>query len=135
MIVFMPMKILYFHGGPGLNSNPEKNLLLSRFKKRGFDPKFYNEPSLLRPNGPPFKEDKAFQNYLDCAEEFLLQHYNKTPLILIGHSFGAHPVCHLIKRHPEKIASVVFISTNLSLADARHQPVYFHYTGLQRAWG
>ncbi len=112
------MKILYYHGGPGFNSNPEKNVLLNRLRESGIELLLWNEPSLLRPQGQTFKAQNAFQNYLECAEQFLLANYSGEPIVLMGHSFGANPVCYLTQRHPEKLARVIIISSDLSPADA-----------------
>lgn len=111
------MRLLYFHGGPGLNSNPEKHLLSSRFAEVGFDLRLWNEPSALRPDGPPFREQGAFANYLEHAEAFFLQNFDGIPLVLIGHSFGAHPLCYLAGKHPEKLRRLVFVGPSLSLSD------------------
>lgn len=112
------MRSLYFHGGPGMNSAPETGLLQSKFLKAGMDLKLWHEPSALRPKGDAFKASEAYRNYLECAEEFFLKSCGGTPVLLIGHSFGAHPVCYLLKRYPDKIASAVLISSALSLSDA-----------------
>ena len=108
------MKLLYFHIGPGMNSNPEKNLLLEPFKEAGFDLLLWNEPSVLR-NDNIDPHTNAFQQYLDAAEVFFLKLFNGEPLVIVGHSFGSHAVCYLENRHPEKIKKVVFISSGLSL--------------------
>ena len=83
--------MLYFHGGPGFSSLPEKSLLVPAFQAEGLALVTWDEPSNQRPNSPRFKSDNAFQNYLDEAEVFL-SHYYGLPLTLIGHSYGAHPV-------------------------------------------
>ena len=108
------MKLLFFHVGPGMNSNPEKHLLSDLFKEEGFDLKLWNEPSLLR-NANINSGINFFQQYLESAEEFFLHHFDKEPLVIIGHSFGAHAVRYLVHQHPEKIKKVIFISSGLAL--------------------
>jgi pimeloyl-ACP methyl ester carboxylesterase len=112
------MKALYFHGGPGFNSNPERNLLRERFIRDGWDVRFWDEPSVRRPAGPAYCEKDAFENLLLSAEAFLLEYYDGTPVLIIGHSFGAHALCFLALHHPEKIAKAVFISSDLSVTEA-----------------
>ena len=36
------MKLIFVHGGPGLNSRPEKNLLANDLIDLGLDPIFWN---------------------------------------------------------------------------------------------
>lgn len=112
------MKMFYYHGGPGLNSNPEKALLAETFLSFGWDVEFWNEPSSLRPDGPVWRDTDAYANYLSRAEEFLLQGNDSGKVGLIGHSFGCHAIRYLSKKYPERLRVCVFISSALSLADA-----------------
>jgi proline iminopeptidase len=108
-------KVLYFHGGPGFNSHPEKNLLSEKLIEAGFQPAFWHEPSQLRPNGPGFRAEEAFQNYIEHAAAFLLEESKDGPVVLVGHSFGAHPLVHLANRHPEKISQLVYVAPGLDI--------------------
>lgn len=103
-------KILFFHGGPGLNSNPEKQLLTQPLKNAGFEFLAWNEPSRLRPDNYPFNPENAVQNYFQSAEEFFLSQYNGEPLIIAGHSFGANAITHLHNEYPDKIKMMVYIA-------------------------
>jgi pimeloyl-ACP methyl ester carboxylesterase len=109
------VKILFFHGGPGLNSNPENKLLRDRFAQNEIDLICWNEPSALRVDGPTPNREHAYGGFLSSAEDFLLAHYDSKPLTLMAHSFGAHPACFLAKKHPDKIAKIIFISTDIGL--------------------
>lgn len=111
-------QMLYFHGGPGMNANPEKHLLTSRYQDRGFELKFWNEPSLQRPAGFPYREKDAFQNLLDSAEAFLLDLYKEEPLILFGFCYGCIPVLHLLRLHPEKIGKVILTTPDFCFKQA-----------------
>lgn len=111
------MELLYFHGGPGFNSNPEKNLLQAEFERVGMQVKFWNEPSTQRPEEYVFMDVNAFQHYLNSAEDFLIRNYQNSPLVLIGHSFGCHCLLYLSVKHPEKMKTLFFISPDLSLMD------------------
>jgi pimeloyl-ACP methyl ester carboxylesterase len=109
------MQVLFFHSGPGLNSNPERQLLTNIFKQEGFDLTCWNEPSALRP-GPFFAEGaNAFEQYLSSAEDFLLTAYDGKPLVIMGHSFGAQAACYLANKHLEKLKHIVLLSSNLSV--------------------
>ncbi len=112
------MKALFFHGGPGFNSNPERNLLSNRYKVAGIEILFWDEPSKLRLAGHKFVEENAFQNYLNSAELFLLANYSGEKLLIICHSFGANVVTYLSKKHPDKIAKIFFFSSDLLPAKA-----------------
>jgi pimeloyl-ACP methyl ester carboxylesterase len=112
------MKAVYFHGGPGFNSNPERHLLAAPFAERGWDVRFWNEPSAQRPDGPAFRAENAFDHWLASAEEFFLANAAEGPIVAIGHSFGAHAVRHLALRHPKRIAKAVFIAPDLVPAAA-----------------
>jgi len=100
-------KIIFYHGGPGLNANPEHNLLAGFYSQNGLELCTWNEPSLLRPQHDPFREENAYARYLESAERFLVQHYTGTPLIVMAHSYGAHAAGTFLKSHVEKVAAVV----------------------------
>jgi pimeloyl-ACP methyl ester carboxylesterase len=108
-------RIVYFHGGPGFNGNPERLLLTEGYRSRGVDLRVWDEPSSLRPEGAPFVEAGAFENYLNCAEAFFLANSSDGPVTVMGHSFGAFAVCELARRHPERIGRIVLIATDLAL--------------------
>lgn len=118
------MKLLFFPGGPGFNSNPELHLLKEKYAEEGIDLIGWHEPSLFRPFGdPPFQKD-AFQNYLDSAERFFLQHYTGSPLVLFAFCFGSHPVRYLLKTHPEKINHVLIITPDFCLSETDRNILY-----------
>src|SRR4051794_19835134 len=127
------MKTLYFHGGPGLNSNPEKHLIGPDLARAGFDVVYWNEPSTFRPGGAPFQPSGAYENYLHQAELFFLEQSGECPVLLIGHSFGAHAVAHLGERYPEKTAGLIYISPDLSIQDADLNMFRFIQQDFQRA--
>ena len=110
------MNVLFFHGGPGLNSNPEKNILTEKFSTNGYSLKCWNEPSVLRSTNKN-NQEVTYENYLNSAENFLLENYDGNPQIIIGHSFGVHAVLHLAKTQPQKIKQIVVVASNLSVQD------------------
>jgi len=109
-------KVLFFHGGPGLNGNPERHLLTDLYKNAGFDLQCWDEPSLLRPENHPFNEEDAFVNYLQSAELFLSENYTDQPLILIIYCFSSHLLDHLLRRHSDKIRLTVLVTPDFCLA-------------------
>lgn len=109
------MRAIYFHGGPGLNGNPERTLLPPAFARAGFDLHVWDEPSRLRPDGPAFRPENAWAGYLEAAEAFFLARYAGEPLVVLGHSFGVFPLRHLSRLHPDKIALAVPIGTDFAL--------------------
>ncbi len=102
--------ILFYHGGPGLNGNPERQLLTTPFAEAGFALHCWDEPSPLRPEGYPFRSTDAFANVLDSAEAFLLKHYEGTPLPVIGFCFGTNMAKYLALKHPDKIRHLFIIT-------------------------
>jgi pimeloyl-ACP methyl ester carboxylesterase len=111
------VRALFFHGGPGFSSNPEKHLLQDVCARAGVDLRLWNEPSAQRPAGPSFRAERAFENYLEQAEQFLLENSGNEPVALVGHSFGAHPVRHLAAKYAAKVAKAVYVCPGLSLSD------------------
>jgi len=109
-------RVLYFHGGPGFNGNPERELLVRAYADAGYDLRVWDEPSALRPEGPPFHSHDAFAGLLASAEAWLEAHRGDGPTVLMGHSFGTHPVRHLTARSPEEVALAVFVAPALDLA-------------------
>lgn len=106
------MKILFFHGGPGLNAQPERQMLTQIFKNNGFELLCWDEPSSQRPTGRNCESKDAFSEYLGTAEYFLQMHHERTPLLIIGHSIGAQVVTFLAKKYPDKIKHIITIASN-----------------------
>lgn len=114
----MVPRLLYFHGGPGFNGNPERQLLTAPFRQAGFDFRAWDEPSLLRPAGPGWTTTDPFGNLLEQAEKFLVANADGAPVVVMGHSFGAWPACHLAHHRPDLVARVMLIAPALDLAAA-----------------
>ncbi len=106
--------LLYFHGGPGLNANPERQLLAPAFHQAGFDIQLFEEPSTKRPNGPPVLKDLA-AGYTAAAADFLLQHSRAGGVRLIGHSFGTMVVHYLCSKYPALVSQVILIAPCLNI--------------------
>ncbi|TZF83012.1 alpha/beta hydrolase [Pedobacter sp. BS3] len=109
-------KIIFYHGGPGMNGNPERHLLTEPLKKAGFELLCWDEPSSLRPGGYPFEPEKAFENYRLSAAEFLNSHAsNEDPAIVIIYCFSSYIINHLIATHAERIKLLCIISPDFHI--------------------
>ncbi len=97
-------EVLFIHGGPGLNSEPEKRLLSSHLKE--FKTHFWNEPSELR--GQKISTN-AYQDWLNSIKK--MQPENS---ILIANSFGSLGALHLIEQEI-KLKKIVFLSPTIQL--------------------
>ncbi|ANI90243.1 hypothetical protein A9P82_13650 [Arachidicoccus ginsenosidimutans] len=113
-------KILFYHGGPGLNGNPERNLLASMYKTANLDLQVWDEPSLLRGTLKELNTRTHFEQLLHSAEDFLLQHYDGTPLHLFGSSWGAQVVAWLQQNHSDKVASIILSAPCFDIYKADH---------------
>lgn len=106
-------KTFYIHGGPGLNSAPEKKMLSSGFKDKAHDVYFWNEPSAQRSTK---KENQIssvqdpFSAYLKALEEEFLQFSDGEKTQVIALSFGAIGAHHLASRFESKISRIGLIS-------------------------
>lgn len=107
------MKLLFFPGGPGLNPRGEEVLLSDALRTAGLDAHFWYEPSRLRPNGPRYREEDAWGNYLAEAESCFLTNSAREPVVLAGHSFGCNAVHALVRRHQDRVVKLVFIAPDL----------------------
>lgn len=111
------MKVLFFHGGPGLNGNPERVLLTEPFARHGLELVVWDEPSKQRPEGAPFREADAYDAAIESARAFLDAEASDAPAVLIGHSFGAWAVWELARARPERVARVIYVIPDLSPPD------------------
>src|SRR4051812_7158437 len=95
--VFHP-RILFLHGGPGLNSVAEAELLGPRLRDSGIEPHFWNEPSEARPGSWPFRTERAFSNQVESARAILdhLRSESDSPIDLVAHSFGCNVAWDLL---------------------------------------
>lgn len=102
-------KLLFFHGGPGLNSNPERHLLTEAFAQIGLDFFGWDEPSPQRGTAQLGK-DLRFQECLESAEKYLLTHFSGGNKVhLLSSSMGCWFIGYLLQKYPDYIGQV-FIS-------------------------
>jgi len=103
-------KLLFFHGGPGLNSNPEKQMLSSLYEQQGVILCTWNEPSGLRNTLSASGNQTRFEQLLQSAEDFLLMHFEGDGIAVAGHSMGCQIVAWLMQRHNDKIKTAFMIA-------------------------
>lgn len=110
------MDLIFIHGGPGLNSNPEQMALSEFLKQNQIEAFFWNEPSNLRPNGEKFIVENAYKNILKSIHASVLKYQ---PKILVGLSFGAQAcIDYLLSYDYDPELEVLFISPCLDLFEA-----------------
>jgi pimeloyl-ACP methyl ester carboxylesterase len=100
------LKYIFVHGGPGLNSTPELNILKPHFDSKRLDVLFWNEP-------------KDAKSYSDIVYD-LATHYADPSFqyCLIGHSFGARYVIDSLLKTKENVTSTFFINSALDMINA-----------------
>lgn len=100
------MKFIFIHGGPGLNSEPESNLIEKYFETKGLSIDFWNEPKNLSIDHPlnELKED---------LKKFILD--KEENVNLIGHSFGAKLLLETLPDVMQKVDSICIISPAIDM--------------------
>jgi pimeloyl-ACP methyl ester carboxylesterase len=118
---------LYLHGGPGMNSFSEEEILGPLFKEKDQAIHFWNEPSKQRPEGGAFRAEKAFSGLVKSAEEKLLSLVESAgePITLICQSFGVHAGYRLALKYPELIKKIVLVAPAFHVAEAAKNMVGF----------
>jgi pimeloyl-ACP methyl ester carboxylesterase len=87
------MDLLFVHGGPGFNSQPERVILSEKLKKNDMNAYFWDEPSSMRGQGSPFRTKNAYENWLGSLGNAIS---NQRPRIVAAASFGACALLHLL---------------------------------------
>lgn len=106
---------LFLHGGPGLNSNPEKHLIRDRFHNAGLDIFFWNEPSSQR---SPKPVSYNFTNWLASAGNCLQDAARGGKKVhLLAHSYGAQAAIGLSQKYPCMIERIIFITPAFIIHD------------------
>ena len=104
------MIYLFVHGGPGLNSNPETNLLKQRFESEGHEIYFWNQPTA---KGVSYDEACESLSTTICALSA------KSKITIIAHSFGAFFLNEILPIVDDQLAKIILLSpaTDLHLLD------------------
>lgn len=113
----MASNAIFFHAGPGLNPEAERQLIGGTLRSAGVNVAFWEEPSRLRPEGR-FPAGGGWKTYIASAEAYLLEQTENGPAALIGHSFGAQAALRLASSHRDRVSGVVLIAPTLDLVMA-----------------
>ncbi|MGE3608370.1 MAG: alpha/beta fold hydrolase [Bacteriovoracaceae bacterium] len=110
------MNFLFIHGGPGLNSNPEKEILSHEFSTNGDTLYFWNEPSRTRGSQ---LESVTFEDSCESLKLQILSLKDLGSLTVIAHSFGAFVFNQILPEIEQYIEKIVLITPvfNLSYLD------------------
>jgi|GEM_PF-3643962 len=106
-------KIFYIHGGPGLNSAPEEQILSKLFKNKGYSVYFWNEPSSQRSTYGIANElvsTDAMTRYLTALELEFSKFASSEETHIIAFSFGVLGGNFLANRFPDIVSKLVLIS-------------------------
>lgn len=110
-------RFFFIHGGPGLNSAPEKEQLLPHFLSRGYSNVFFwNEPSALRNSIPeeilqqPEYSTKTIDYYYSQLRKEFSQFAKDRPVTVFALSFGALGAMRLCEDFNQSIHHLYLIS-------------------------
>ncbi len=113
------MRLLYLHGGPGLNSFAEEQKLNSVLLPYFDAIEFWNEPSQFRDKNLTAKKPH-FQRWLSSAEDsFLKLAKNEYSVYLVAHSFGSHAAIYLARKYPSIVSGITLISPALAALETQ----------------
>jgi pimeloyl-ACP methyl ester carboxylesterase len=106
-----PLKYLFIHGGPGLNSEPERQTIKPLALIQGMEFTCWDEPSNSSSEG--------YLNSVASAESTLLRLIGMDDRVrLVAHSFGANIAIDLAQKYPERIAGITLIAPALDMNSA-----------------
>lgn len=106
---------LFLHGGPGLNSNPEKHLMAEKFRMAGLNLFLWNEPSSQR-NPTPVSYN--FTDWLSSAGNCLQNAARGGKKVhLLAHCYAAQLAIWLSQKHPNLIERIVLIAPAFTVHD------------------
>ncbi len=113
--------IVFLNGGPGFNSEPEKNILGPYLNSKGHEAFFWNEPSGLRGQASTLN---AFESATEDASLFIKKICDDKSalhlpceLTLVGHSFAVHYVVRLVDMHSDSIKELILVSPAINMED------------------
>jgi pimeloyl-ACP methyl ester carboxylesterase len=116
--------IVFLNGGPGFNSEPERNILTPYLNSKGHEAFFWDEPSQLRPQNGSQSAGNAFAYATEnaslyikkiCDDKYALQ--LPCELTLVGHSFAVHYIVRLSEKHSDSIKELILISPAINMED------------------
>lgn len=110
-----PTNLIFLHGGPGFNSNPEAHLMGPYLQQLGHETFFWNEPSVLRPGQDFFDSSSPFLGNVKSAEKFIYQtRKNHSPhlgkITVMAHSFSVHYVYEILTKFDTQIDELILFA-------------------------
>ena len=105
----MKAKVVFVHGGPGLNSNPEKNLISQIYEQSGLEIHFWNEPRELQTDDPYTFVKSSLIDYINSFN---------APVTLLAHSWGCRLVIDCINEIESNVNGACFISPAVDFKNA-----------------
>jgi proline iminopeptidase len=109
--------ILFLHGGPGLNSYAESELLGPALQARNRRAEFWNEPSRRQGYGPAFRTERAFRNQVEsvCQEiDRLSLESGGRKVDVIAHSFACNVIWDALETASAKVGRLILVTPGLS---------------------
>lgn len=112
--------LIYLNGGPGLNSNPESQILGPYLQSLGHTVYFWSEPSTLRPTQEPFDSNAPFYGAVHSIKKFVQKISNQSPknnngVILMAHSFSVQYLIELLSDDQCPIDELILFSPALDI--------------------
>jgi pimeloyl-ACP methyl ester carboxylesterase len=104
----------HIHGGPGMNSYPEKDLLEDILIDHNFKPHFFHQPSSFRPEGTSPEIDRAYPQLVESVMNFIIQNNID---ILVAHSFGMWPTLEAMNNLDKRNIPLVILAPTLDLVE------------------
>ncbi len=109
-------KVLFFHSGPGMNSQPERELLTLVFAKHELQLICWDEPSPQRGSLRNVETESAFESYLQSASEFLTEHAKDEKVVVMTHSFSAFLLKEFCTSYANKISRIIALAPSFNMA-------------------
>ena len=105
-------KVAFVHGGPGLNCAAEKEILAKGLEEFGFNPSYYNQPSLFREGREYIDFDHAFKQMVSTLEDFLKQ---SQPELIVSHCYGMWPLLYALDSLEEYELPIILLAPAVDL--------------------
>lgn len=109
-----PMEVVYYHGGPGLNSRADEPYIERLFAGVATKVHLWDEPSQLRGDQRVAAAEDPFNEYLRLAIGYFDEvTASGDGVVLVAHSFGANIAIRLAQANPRSIRAIVLLAPAL----------------------